>query len=34
MHNFMADVRKGGELLKSFKQSNLVNNMRSFTYKF
>ena len=24
MHNFIADVRKGGDLLKSFKQSNLV----------
>ena len=34
MHNFIADVRKGGDLLKSFEQSNLVNNMRSFTYKF
>ena len=34
MHNFIsADVREGGDLLKSFEQSNLVNNMRSFTYK-
>ena len=34
MNNFIADVRKGSNLLKSFEQSNLVNNMRSFTYKF
>ena len=34
MHDFIADVRKGGDLLKLFEQSNLVNNMRSFTYKF
>ena len=34
MHNFIADVRKGGDFLKSFEQSNLVNNMRSFMYKF
>ena len=34
MHNFIADVRKGGDLLKSFEQRNLVNNMRSFAYKF
>ena len=34
MHDFIVDVRKGGDLLKSFEQSNLVNNMRSFTYKF
>ena len=33
-NNFIADVRKGGDLLKSFEQSNLVNNMCSFTYKF
>ena len=30
MHNFIADVRKGGDLLKSFEQSHLVNNMRFF----
>ena len=30
MHNFIADVRKGGDLLKSFEQINLVNNMRHF----
>ena len=33
-NNFIADVRKGADLLKSFEQSNLVNNMCSFTYKF
>ena len=33
MHNLIADVRKGVELLKSFEQRNLVSNMRSFTYK-
>ena len=35
MRNFIADVRKGlgGDLLKSFVRSYLVNNMRSFTYK-
>ena len=34
MHNVIADVWKGGDLFKkSFEQSNLVNNMRSFTYK-
>ena len=27
MHNFVADVRKGIDLLKSFEQSNLLNNM-------
>ena len=30
MHNFIADIRKAGDLLKSFEQSYLVNNMRSF----
>ena len=30
MHNFIADVRKGGDLLKSFEQSHPVNNMRFF----
>ena len=30
MHNFIADVRKGGDLLKSFEQINLVNDMRHF----
>ena len=34
MHNFVADVRKGGDLLKSFEQNHLVINMCSFTYKF
>ena len=29
MLNFIADVRKGGDLLKSFEQSNLVSNMSS-----
>ena len=33
-NNFIADARKGGDLLKSFEQSNLTNNMCSFTYKF
>ena len=35
MHNFIADVRKGGDLLKSLAndQRHLVNNTRSFTYK-
>ena len=33
-HNFIADVRKGADLLTLFEQSNLVKNMRSFTYKF
>ena len=32
MHNFIADFRKGGDLLKSFAQINLVNNLRSFTF--
>ena len=32
-NNLIADARKGGDLLKSFEQSNLVNSMRSFTYK-
>ena len=32
MHNFIADFRKGGDLLKSFEQINLVNNLRSFTF--
>ena len=27
MHNFITDVRKGGDLLKSFEQSDLLNNM-------
>ena len=31
MHNFIsADVRKGGDLLKSFEQSNLVNNREKY----
>ena len=34
MHNSIVDVRKGGELKKSFEQSNFVKNMRSFKYKF
>ena len=29
INNFIADVRKGGDLLKSFEQSNLVSNMSS-----
>ena len=34
-NNFIVDVRKGGDLLKSFElQSNLINNMCSFMYKF
>ena len=33
MHNFIADVRIGGNMSKWFEQSNLVNAMRSFTYK-
>jgi len=33
MHNFIADVRKGSDLLKSFEQINLLNNLRSFTFK-
>lgn len=34
INNFIADVRKGADLLTLFEQSNLVKNMRSFTYKF
>ena len=31
MHNFIADVRKGGDLFqKSFEQSNLVNNREKY----
>ena len=30
MHNFIADVRKGGDLLKSFEQINLVKQYASF----
>ena len=33
MHNFIADVTKVVDLLKSFQQSHLVNNTRFFTYK-
>ena len=33
IHNFIADVRKGGDLLKSFEQTNLLNNLRSITFK-
>ena len=33
MHNFIADVRKGGDLLKLFEQINLTNNLRPFTFK-
>ena len=33
IHNYIVDVRKGGDLLKSFEQSNLLNNMCSFTLK-
>ena len=34
-HNFIADVRKGGYMLKSFEQSNLelANTIRSFAFK-
>ena len=32
MHNFIADVRKGGDFVKSLEQVNLVNNLRSFTH--
>ena len=33
MHNFIADIRKGGDLLKLFEQINLANNLRSFMFK-
>ena len=33
MQNFIADVRKGGDFLKSFEQSNLSNNLRSFMHE-
>ena len=32
--NFIADVRKGSDLLKSFEQNHLINNMCSFTYNY
>ena len=34
MHNFIADFRKGGDLLKSFEQINLVKQFAFFHIQF
>ena len=31
MHNFIADFRKGGDLLNLIEQNDLVNKLHSFT---
>ena len=33
MNSFIADFRKGGDILNLIEQNDLVNKLRSFTFK-